>query len=123
MPLDPAARVLRARIGAYAMHAKHSLEATTAAGRAAANRRFYDQVDPDRSLPEAERDRRAQAARRAHMTALAFRSAQARKSSFPATRTKTPGHRQPSVFISSVEGGGDPGFRSCHAAECVKSLI
>jgi hypothetical protein len=99
MPLDPAARVLRARMGAYAMHSKNSLEATTAAGRAAADARFIDMVDPERTLSEAERARRVQAARREHMTRLAFRSAQARKGSIPVPTTKTPGGR-PSVFIT-----------------------
>jgi hypothetical protein len=78
-PLDPAARVLRARLAAYAMHSRHPIEATTAAGRAAADRRFYDQVDPGRTLPEPERERRAAAARRAHMLALSYRSAKARR--------------------------------------------
>jgi hypothetical protein len=45
--------------------------------------RFVDQVDPDRVLPEAERQRRAEAARRAHMAQLAFRSAKARAGRTP----------------------------------------
>jgi hypothetical protein len=79
MSLDPSARTLRARIGAYAQHAQHDIAATTEAGRRAADRRFCDQVDPDRTLPAAERERRAQAARRSYMLGLSFRSAQARK--------------------------------------------
>lgn len=79
MPLDPAARTLRARIGAFAMHSKHPIEATTRAGLDAANARFERDVDPDGSLPEAERARRVVAARRAHMVKLALRSRQARQ--------------------------------------------
>jgi len=60
------------------MHAKHSIEATTRAGLDAANQRFEDEVDPGRTLPEAERQRRVAAARQAHMTRLAFLSRQAR---------------------------------------------
>jgi hypothetical protein len=101
MPLDPAARVLRARMGAYAMHSKNSLEATTAAGRAAADARFIDMVDPERTLSEAERARRVQAARREHMTRLAFRSAQARKGSIPPTTTKTPSGK-----LGALNNGG-----------------
>lgn len=79
MPLDPAARTLRARIGAFALHAKHPIEATTRAGLDAANARFEREVDPDGTLPQAERIRRVAAARRAHMAKLAFRSRQARE--------------------------------------------
>jgi hypothetical protein len=41
--------------------------------------RFIDQVDPDRTLPEAERLRRAEHARSAYFTGLALKSAQARR--------------------------------------------
>ena len=37
---------------------------------------FYDQTDPE--LPEAERQRQAEAARKLHMTRLSHRAAQAR---------------------------------------------
>ena len=83
MPLDPAARTLRARIGAFAMHSKHPIEATTRGGLDAAWQRFVLQVDPDGLLPEAERARRAKAAQQAHMARLAFRSVQARQASRP----------------------------------------
>lgn len=79
MPLDHAGRVLRARLAAHAQHAAHPIEATTRAGLAAIAQRFVDQVDPDRVLPEAERARRAKAAKQAHMLSLALKSAQARK--------------------------------------------
>jgi hypothetical protein len=78
MPLDPAGRVLRSRIGAFSLHAKHSIADTTSAGLTAANDRFLKQVDPDGTLPEGERMRRAAAARQAHMVKLAYLSRQAR---------------------------------------------
>lgn len=78
MPLDPDGRILRAKTGAFTMHSRHSIEATTAAGLAAANDRFVKQVDPDLVLPEGERMRRAAAARQAWMTKLSFRARQAR---------------------------------------------
>jgi hypothetical protein len=40
---------------------------------------FYDQVDPDRVLPDAERERRATQARKAYFAGLAFKSAKARR--------------------------------------------
>jgi len=72
-------RRLRGRIGAYALHARHDPRATTAAARLAFSRRFVDLVDPDRTLPEDERRRRAEAARKAYFTRLAYRSVQARR--------------------------------------------
>lgn len=76
MSLSPQERILRARAGAYAQHAKHDTHATTQAGRDAFLQRFYDATPAD--LPEAERMRRAIAARRSHMTVLALKSARAR---------------------------------------------
>ena len=43
------------------------------------NQRFVDQVDPERRLPERERLRRADAARRAYFTRLAYLSARKRR--------------------------------------------
>jgi hypothetical protein len=60
------------------MHSKHPIEATTRAGLDAANARFEREVDPDGTLPEAERKRRVVAARQAHMAKCAFLSRQAR---------------------------------------------
>jgi hypothetical protein len=76
--LSPKLRSQRARIGAYALHAKRDARETTAAARAAFDVRFLNQVDPDRVLPEDERARRAEAARKAYFTKLAYRSARSR---------------------------------------------
>ncbi len=78
--LSPSERVLRARTAAYTSWANtRDVAARTAPGREAAHRRFEDQVDPDRVLPEAERLRRADAARKAWFTSLALKSAKARR--------------------------------------------
>ncbi len=78
--LTPGERVLRARTAAYKSWAQTpDVAARTAPGRAAATKRFEDQVDPDRVLPEAERLRRADAARRSYFASLAFKSARARR--------------------------------------------
>ncbi len=70
---------LLGRLGAYEQHAKHDVRETTRAARAAHDKKFIDKVDPDRVLSAAERDRRVEAARKAHFTRLALRSAEARR--------------------------------------------
>lgn len=72
--LTPAQRVLRARMGAHAQHAKHDPHETTAAARSAFLARFEREVDPDGILPPDERARRAEHALKAHMAGLALRS-------------------------------------------------
>lgn len=49
----------------------------TAQARSAFLQKFYDQTDPD--LPEAERQRQAEAAKRLHMTRLSHRAALTRR--------------------------------------------
>jgi hypothetical protein len=75
---DPGWRKLRARLGAYSQLAQYDARETTKAARAAFNAKFEDEVDPDRTLPEAERARRAEAARRAYFTRLALKRQQGR---------------------------------------------
>ena len=77
--LTPAEAALRGRLGAYALHAKHDARETTAKARATFLERFEREVDPDGVLPEAERQRRAEYARKAHFTRLALASARARR--------------------------------------------
>jgi len=71
--LTPDERSLRARIGAYAQHARHDPRETTRKARAAFLAGFLNAQPAD--LPETERLRRAEAALRAHMARLAYRSA------------------------------------------------
>jgi hypothetical protein len=77
--LSSSERTMRARIAAYALHAQRGPRETTRAARQAFLTRFDHEVDPDGRLPEAERRRRAEAARRAYFTALALRSARSRR--------------------------------------------
>jgi hypothetical protein len=78
--LTPGQRSLRARTAAHASWANTSNPAArTRPGAQAAFRRFEDQVDPDRTLPEDERYRRAKSAQRAHMSAIAQKSVKSRK--------------------------------------------
>ena len=83
--LSPTQRSMRARIAANTRWSREDPAATAARGQAGLLAKFVDQVDPDRQLPEAERQRRAEAARRAHMQRLAFRSSKARAGSTPDT--------------------------------------
>ena len=76
--MTPEARSLRARLGAYTLHSLRDPRETTRAAREAATARFLDVVDPERVLPEQERTRRAEAARRAHMARIALKSARIR---------------------------------------------
>jgi hypothetical protein len=77
--LTPSERVMRARMAAYTLHARYDPRDTTKPARRAFNARFLDQVDPDRRLPERERLRRAEAARKAYFTKLAYLSARSRR--------------------------------------------
>ena len=78
--LTPEQRATRARIAAYDSWANTSNPtARTEPARRAFLRRFEDQVDPDRTLPDAERTRRAEAARKAHFQRMALKSARARQ--------------------------------------------
>ncbi|GAA1405329.1 hypothetical protein GCM10009639_52160 [Kitasatospora putterlickiae] len=73
-------RSLRAQIAAHTSWANTSDPAgRTAKARAAALARFETQVDPEGVLPEPERLRRAESARRAYFSNLALRAAQARR--------------------------------------------
>lgn len=76
--MTPSEKTLRARLAAHAKHAKHDSYAHAKKMRAGFDRRFLDEVDPDRVLPEEERLRRAQHARKAYFTKLAYKSARAR---------------------------------------------
>jgi hypothetical protein len=78
-PLSPAERSLRARLAAYAMHARHDARRTSANGRTAFLARFEREVDPDGRLDPEERARRAEQARRAYFARLALAAAKARR--------------------------------------------
>jgi hypothetical protein len=77
--LTPAERSLRARMGGLAVAAKYDTKEVTKPAREAFLARFEREVDPDGSLPPAERARRAEAAKRLYFARLAMRSARARR--------------------------------------------
>ncbi len=74
-----AERSLAGRVGAYIVHSRYDGLEITAAARAAFRSKFEREVDPDGLLPEPERVRRAEMARKAHFAELALQSAQARR--------------------------------------------
>jgi hypothetical protein len=77
---SPEDRALIASIAAHASWARTTDPgARTANARRAFTDRFERQVDPDGTLPAAERARRAEHARKAFYKALALKSAQARR--------------------------------------------
>lgn len=77
--LSPTERSLRARIGAYSLHAQQDPRETTKPARAAFLASFEREVDPDGVLTITERARRAAAARKAHFARMALQSARARR--------------------------------------------
>lgn len=72
-------RSLQSRINAHILHATHSSVELTAAARRKFLSRFEEQVDPNFTLPIAEREKRARHARKAYFTRLALKSAEARR--------------------------------------------
>lgn len=78
--LPKAQRRLRAEIAAHTSWANtNDRTARTQPGRDAFLERFEREVDPDGLLDPAERTKRAESARKAHMKRLAFASAKARR--------------------------------------------
>lgn len=77
--MTPGERTLRARLAAHVLHSQTDSRAHTQPARDAFLQRFEDEVDPDRVLPEAERVRRVEHARKAYFTGLALKSAKARR--------------------------------------------
>lgn len=77
--LTPAERVLRSRMAAHLLHARSDPAERTRKARAAFDDRFEREADPDGTMPEHERLRRAGHLRQAYFAGLALRSAIARR--------------------------------------------
>jgi len=76
---DPAERSARARLAAWAMHARNDASETTRNARTSFLARFERQVDPDGLLTPAERQRRAMHARRLYFARLSRAGVKARR--------------------------------------------
>ncbi len=77
--LTPSQRSLHARLAAHSKWASTDATEGTAPARRAFLDRFEHEVDPDGTLPPAERARRAEHARKAYFTRLALASAKTRR--------------------------------------------
>lgn len=89
-------RALRGRIGAYTKWARTpDRSAATAPARSAFLRRFEVEVDPEGSLSEAERARRAHFAMRAYMADLSRRRTLARRARVGRDDAPTSGRSEP----------------------------
>lgn len=92
MSSTPNERALRARLAAHTSWANTpDRTARTAPARAGLMARFEAEVDPDGTLPPAERARRAESARKAYYTRLALRPAQARRAKATGRRKASDG--------------------------------
>ena len=84
--MDASERFMVASIAANTRWANETdRTAATSPARAAFNRRFEDEVDPDRRLSLVERARRADSARKAYFMRLALKSARSRRKAREAT--------------------------------------
>lgn len=63
----------------WSRESPHGPDSTPAKARAGLEAKFLREVDPDNQLPEPERRRRAECARRAYYQRLALASARARR--------------------------------------------
>jgi hypothetical protein len=78
--LSPGERRLFGRAGAYESWARTvDRSARTEPARRAFNAKFADEVDPNHELPEEERARLAEAARKAYYARLSAKSVQSRR--------------------------------------------
>jgi hypothetical protein len=75
--LSASERSQRARIGGFAQKAIHDPKETTRKARETYRASFYEGIPED--LPQAERDRRAEARYREHMARLSFLASKARR--------------------------------------------
>jgi hypothetical protein len=106
--VDVADMALRGRIGAHRLHATHDSREITQAARTAFLSKFLAEADPDGVLPEAERLRRAEHARKAYFARLALKSARARSRSRNARTAVVGRTAAAAVLEGGVRDGHDP---------------
>jgi hypothetical protein len=89
-PGTPTELALIGRIGGLTTASRYDGREITAKARATFRASFEREVDPDGTLPEPERLRRAEAARRAHYARLGLASARARRKARSTRRPDSP---------------------------------
>jgi hypothetical protein len=110
--MTPEQRTQRARLAALTRWSREDPRPAAAIARRGADEKLRNEIDPTRSLPPEELERRVVAARRARMTKLALLSSQARArgSGFsetePRLRTRGRGTR---AVLSGERVKGAPG--------------
>ena len=87
--LTPEQRSQAARAAALARWSREDPRPTVMRANAALMKRFLDEVDPHRTLPEDERVRRAECAKKAYFTRLSLASSKARSARRAANSTGT----------------------------------
>jgi hypothetical protein len=91
----PGERTLRAQLAAHESWARTpDRSARTAPARRGFRAKLEKQIDPDGTLPPAERDKRVENAYSAHMKRMALKSAQARRR----RATTHPGPQRPKPY-------------------------
>lgn len=106
MSSDATERSQRARIAALARVAQEpSGIAMTDKARSAFRQSFYDRTDP--GLPEAERQRQADAAYRLHMTRLSHKATLARKRWAAAQRARRAATKAEAEFAAELDAATD----------------
>lgn len=78
-PVKAPSRKARGRLGGLTTSMTHDMNAVAANARKGLERRFENEVDPERTLSEEERARRVDAARRLFYQRLSLRGAAARR--------------------------------------------
>lgn len=81
--LTPEQRSQRARTAALSRWANEDPTGQVISMQRGIQKRFEREVDPDETLPLAERQRRAEAARKAHMARIALKSSRVRAARKP----------------------------------------
>lgn len=76
--MTPNEKKMRARLGGLSLSAQRDPREYTKAARSRFMAKFYDEVDADGVLDEREKERRAEAARKAHFTRMALKSGRKR---------------------------------------------
>ncbi len=106
MSATPSERALRSRLAAHTKWANtEDPSSATAPARQAFNDRFEREVDPDGELPQAERVRRAENARKAYFTNLALKSAQSRRKAREAREQAEVLEQTAATAESEMDGG------------------
>lgn len=84
--LTPEQIAMRGRLAAHVRWSKEDPRPNAERGQAGLLARFEREVDPTNQLPPDERRRRAESARKAHMTRLAYASSKARSKAKPSAQ-------------------------------------